>query len=210
MTFGERLRTELKSQDVSIRAFHFKLHEQKVRGSSYSSVRSYIDDTAKPPLEFIRAAAEFLNVREAYLESGEPPRTDAEAQVRAIGDASSPYQAIHEEGMITAFATQGVGNNLFFYIVERLVAAAPGEGPAPNRDDFRLLSRGLQAWIQAPWRTMRRGRPASLEASADYHLAMMTALLRAVPRRGQGRTIRDVIKDMGGLLPDGAESGKEN
>jgi transcriptional regulator with XRE-family HTH domain len=82
-TFGKRLRAEI-GRWGSIRKFSERLTDAGLsgRGASRAMVHKYLKDEGTPSLEFIRAAAVLLNVREEYLETGERPRTEAEKHAR--------------------------------------------------------------------------------------------------------------------------------
>lgn len=77
---GMRLREAVERQG-SIRSFQSKMKEHGVRGSSYQMVHSYLAGDREPSLEFVRAAAVLLDVRETWLLTGSGPMTSLEDSV---------------------------------------------------------------------------------------------------------------------------------
>ncbi len=68
-TINERLNIALEHSGRSIRSLHLELHALGIKGSSYSTVYSYMKNT-KPSLEFIEAAAKALGVHLEWLRYG--------------------------------------------------------------------------------------------------------------------------------------------
>lgn len=73
---GERMLEAIEARGMSIRSFHLALHAKKIRGSSYASVHNYLKGRREPPFEFVSAAAEVLEIRLAWLASGEGAMTE--------------------------------------------------------------------------------------------------------------------------------------
>lgn len=96
-----RLRRALELRDRSMRSLHLELQADKVRGSSYASVHGYLNGRAYPPLEFLLAAAEALEVDPGWLVQavGHPTATYA-AGDEAAGDAgeAAAWTAVQELG----------------------------------------------------------------------------------------------------------------
>lgn len=96
-----RLKRALALQDRSIRSLHLQLHADRVRGSSYASVHGYLNGRADPPLEFLLATAEALDVNPAWLIQaiGQPTRAHA-AGDEATADAgeAAAWTAVQELG----------------------------------------------------------------------------------------------------------------
>ena len=94
-----RLERALGLRDRSMRSLHLELHEEGVRGSSYASIHGYVNGRAVPPLEFLLATAEALQVNAAWLVqgSGQPTRTNAAGE-EAAGDAgeAAAWTAVQE------------------------------------------------------------------------------------------------------------------
>ncbi len=87
----------------------------EVRGTSYSSVRSYERGEATPPMEFVQAAARLLGVTESWLRTGKGPQTVGEAEV---------------EGHRERQAKQAVSDSLWQLTIEVLDAYTQAPGPA--------------------------------------------------------------------------------
>lgn len=96
-----RLKRALSLTDRSIRSLHLELHADQVRGSSYASVHGYVSGRADPPLEFLLAAADALDVNPAWLVQGvgQPTRMEA-AGGEATADAgeAAAWTAVQELG----------------------------------------------------------------------------------------------------------------
>lgn len=96
-----RLKRGLELRGRSMRSLHLELHQGGVRGSSYASVHGYLNGRARPPLEFLLAAAEALDVSPAWLvgASGQPTTTHAAGE-EAISDAGEAvaWTALQELG----------------------------------------------------------------------------------------------------------------
>jgi transcriptional regulator with XRE-family HTH domain len=78
---ADRLRQALELSGTSVRQLSLELQkrsELKGRGTARSMIHRYLSGSARPPLEFLNAAAHALRVRDAWLVSGEEPRTDVE------------------------------------------------------------------------------------------------------------------------------------
>lgn len=74
MTYGHRLRNEIKRAGMTIRDFQQQMQEQGVRGGSHASVHAYLKDRRLPTLKFNRVASYLLGVRESWLLYGEGER----------------------------------------------------------------------------------------------------------------------------------------
>ena len=82
-TLGRRLHTEINGwEDGTILRFQERMAETGIRGTSYTTVLSYLANRTTPSVAFLREAARLFGVREAYLKDGELPRTQAEADAR--------------------------------------------------------------------------------------------------------------------------------
>ena len=83
MTIGDRLKWRLEKEDWSTRHFQGLVKseaEEGARGVSYASVYEYVEGKMEPPISFLRAAANVLHVRTAWLAFGEEPMTEQERQ----------------------------------------------------------------------------------------------------------------------------------
>ena len=92
MTLGQRLRDAVTNHaGISVREFHRRMAEREVPGSSYPNIHRYLADKAEPSLEFLRKAAELLEVTYEWLAVGVPPKTEAERSFRVALDAEPGY-----------------------------------------------------------------------------------------------------------------------
>ena len=93
-TLGKRLRWAMNRSDF--RAGHqqrglrlFQRRMPKMRGTTISSIQTYLADTVEPLPAFLRAAANVLGVREAWLMTGDGlPTADEDATTMDQGFAS--------------------------------------------------------------------------------------------------------------------------
>ncbi len=86
MSIADRLEGALAKRGKSRHWLHKQLHEVNppVRGSAYSSVRSYCRGERNPPLEFLMAAADTLKVRLEWLREEEGAPTEWDARLRLL------------------------------------------------------------------------------------------------------------------------------
>ncbi len=85
-------------RDMSIRAFQGEMKRRDVPGASYPTIHRYLKDETSPTLDFLHSAAEVLDVRAAWLATGEgtpTERIDAKRILRhlAAGFSSSGGEA---------------------------------------------------------------------------------------------------------------------
>lgn len=71
MSLGARLKKAIEDAGLTIREFHRQMEARGVSGSSYPNIHRYLADRGEPTLAFLRGAAEFLDVRLAWLVTGE-------------------------------------------------------------------------------------------------------------------------------------------
>lgn len=83
---GERLEEARVLRNWSINLLHKTLDARGVRGSSYGSVRNYLSGKSEPPLEFLLAAAEALQVNANYLAYGKEHLTKARAKAAQVAE----------------------------------------------------------------------------------------------------------------------------
>jgi hypothetical protein len=82
-SIGERLKRALNLRDRSVRAFQKAMEERHAMGSSAPAIYRYLRGEATPTLQFIEAAASWLEVRREWLAFGEGEITeDLEARAR--------------------------------------------------------------------------------------------------------------------------------
>lgn len=70
---------------MSIRQLHERLGGESGPWKGYASVHRFVTGEARPPLDFLKASAEILNVPAGFLAFGEDPRPLAEREVEREG-----------------------------------------------------------------------------------------------------------------------------
>ena len=83
---GRRLKRALDNLEKTQNWLSVRLRDHGIRGSGYASVRTYVRGEVRPGLEFIRAAADALGVREAWLERGEGDMTSSAEELGRFKD----------------------------------------------------------------------------------------------------------------------------
>jgi transcriptional regulator with XRE-family HTH domain len=88
MSIGTRLREAIEMREWSIRKFQRVMqaeHGDRVQGTSYPAIHRYLADETAPSLEFLKVAADLLQVSAGWLITGEgvPYRTH---EIQALGD----------------------------------------------------------------------------------------------------------------------------
>lgn len=209
-----RLQRSLSLRDRSIRSLHLELHEEGVRGSSYASVHGYLHGRAVPPLEFLLAAADALDVEPAWLVQGvgQPTRTEG-AGSEAVADAAegAAWMAVQERGQDADWAElrQQVKQALqeefiFFGDLPPLAAAAVWR----TWERLAAAEAHRQEWIRGEPRAPVDGVPPGLAVARDIGLCLMAPLsvLDVRPselRRWQIESyVLGLCTALGSLVPD--------
>jgi transcriptional regulator with XRE-family HTH domain len=102
LTPGGRLKKAVEAwPNGGVRTFMRALQamDPRPRGSSYAMIHRYMSGEHEPGLDFIKAAAEVLNVRETWLATGDGAMTVAEQQVEEslrTGGATFETQALKD------------------------------------------------------------------------------------------------------------------
>lgn len=210
MPVPDRLRKAIEGwRTGSIREFQREIDPicktRRVRGSSYSMVHSYLRGDPVPPVAFLEIAAEVLGVRAAWLLSGE----------------GKPYSETGGEGLTTItmllmdmspdmYATGGPTlAAAFLEAFDRLKETCPDlVGVSFTRSDMQgrqeetaRLQELLKELIFEPLRLIRYlEQPGEWDYRQliDYSLAMIHALMLAMPERGQGKPLAELIQQMEG------------
>ena len=174
-SIADRLRIGLRESRRSIRWLTQMVRERDVRGSSHSSVQSYVSGSANtdPPIEFLRAAAELLGVREAWLISGEGLATEEQEKIRLANLFDPKLQ-------VTTVGIPRDVQSLYVDLIDALTLAVDGPVPMTLQP---LMSQQLVHLIHAP--LGRCGLPAHGDmtdaALRSYIAAAITALAGIVP-----------------------------
>jgi transcriptional regulator with XRE-family HTH domain len=198
-----------------MRSLHLELHAEKVRGSSYASVHGYMNGRADPPLEFLLAAAEALDVNPAWLVQavGQPTRTHAAGdEATADSGEAAAWMAVQELGQEADWAElrqrvkQALQEEFIFFADLPPLAAA-----AVWRTWERLAAdEAHQAeWIRGSHRSERNdSTERSLAVARDIGLCLMApfSVLDVRPadlRRWQIESyVLGVCSALASLVPD--------
>ena len=97
MSVGNRLREALKMRDMSIRAFQAEMKQRDVSGASYPTIHRYLKDETSPTLNFLHSAAAVLDVRAAWLATGEGTATDRIDAERVIRQLAARHFGLPEK-----------------------------------------------------------------------------------------------------------------
>jgi len=205
MTFGKLVRRELEKREMSVRDFQKWLHKEKVKGSAYSSVWSFLKHDKKPPLEFVRAAAEVLEVPERWLETGEGPRTERKAKISEAVDPEADkfgraWRALGKtEGRLPfrPATMDTLEREAWRDLAIRLLDAGPERQFEDYDEEGMVEALEPLAWLLwFPIMALRPGAPPT--DREHYFLAMYQALSLAMPEAGEGnkdismRVLRDI------------------
>ena len=219
---GPRLLEELKEQGISVRDFHGRISKSGVRGSAYSSVWNYLQGRVEPASEFLREAGKILGLREAYLARGDLPKTLKEERTKALQEREErlkergPGALLVEEAL--ASVDWGVGPRALFHDAWRRYVAGVDGGDLP---DEVLLQMGavLLLFVDLPSKVWGFRHDMSPPQSDDFRVAMLHALMLAMPAAGEGDHLkeRDVrwprvweIEKFADQAGDGTEKEEEN
>ena len=209
-----RLKRALGLRDRSMRSLHLELHADKIRGSSYASVHGYLNGRADPPLEFLLATAEALDVNPAWLVQavGQPTLTHA-AGGEATADAgeAAAWTAVQELGQEADWAElrqrvkQALQEEFIFFADLPPLAAA-----AVWRTWERLTADEAhrEEWIRGAHASGRDSTDRSLAVARDIGLCLMApfSVLDVRPadlRRWQIESyVLGVCSALASLVPD--------
>jgi transcriptional regulator with XRE-family HTH domain len=161
-----------------------KLEVGGVPGANYPSISGYMKNEVDPPLAFIKAASETLNVREAWLAFGEGAPTKEEEAARRVRqekeDTSSPYARILAAiPDLERFEDFDPSVTLAFveYVI-RLMETLGDLGADVDDEPWEELA--VAAWesMIAPIRRWKKHTKMPIEPRgfADYSKAMLNAL----------------------------------
>lgn len=136
---GPRLHEELKDRGISVRSFQRTLAATGIRGSSYSSLWSYLGGNVEPPLEVVREAAELLGLAEPWLATGAGPRTLEEIGADAKGGpgAGDDFSRRLSEEIAKFFpdlGEAGLRADMLGWVWSRLSAGTFVSDPETGRD----------------------------------------------------------------------------
>ena len=177
-TLGKRLRVAVKRWG-SIRRFQRAMAEAEARGHSNQMIYDYLMDRRGPSLEFIKEAAKILDIREAWLVSGEGPMTDLEATV--AGGISAPRDRLGREGFdffeaeARRFGVTEAVNSLFADTVLQLLATATQQEDI-DQEMVSAVAGDLHWMLNLPRHLWGFGSGSDARTMNDFYLASLLAL----------------------------------
>ena len=130
---------------------------EEVPGSSYPVIHRYLKGTATPPVEFLEAASDILNVRSAWLAFGEGPRDEEEARL-----ASQSFRVEEQRVAISP--------------VQQAADVLGHQGRQPNERQYAAVDRfHAKLWDadfpESPWGDDEGNRIAILVAAFEFLVA---------------------------------------
>lgn len=202
---AQRFKQALQDSRKSIRWLHRTLKNDGVRGASYASVHSYLKARTEPPLDFLTAAAKALGVRPEWLIAGEGAPTRAALNIESWVD---PWEEI---GTRRGLLTRRIREQLLVWVpmferlprtvrhlfVEAVIRFVEASSTPEKMTDVQIaqLAGDLWLFVERPlkaWGFRHELDPGherfnlNERAFADYAVAMLHALMLAIPgpRRG--------------------------
>lgn len=178
-TIASRLRAAIERWG-SIRRFADAM--PKVRGATYGMIHRYLKGETDPPLEFLEAAAGVLGVRVEWLAHGKEPMTAREERVSEL-ERDRVGADLLENAAIARGFTPGT-RALLFDAWRRLAAGVPQQD-IPERD-LIVMAAQLLALLDLPTQLWGFKHEMPERELNDYAVAMLSALMRAMPESGAG------------------------
>ena len=191
-----RLRKKIAQLFASTRKFQQAVEAAApaATGVSYASVYAYVEGKSKapPPLPFLIAAANVLNVRPAWLAFGDGEEGLAQGPVR---DA---IRAVVQEGSeFLSTSTGGVSGELTVQLIRRLIDAQPVDSPGLSADDIATVTRAIQVNLTVTQMALSKGGVTGPGTrSGQFLLLSLTAMLGLVPEARMGRPLREVLEKL--------------
>ncbi len=175
----------------SFREYHLALNERSAGDDvHYNSAREYhVDRTV--PVTYVRKVHEAFGASIDWIVSGEGEMWISEAsnEPRRELDFESHLERTAPE---FSFASDVFASSLFRDVARRLFDACPDAREIGDADRARIFGI-LSDLILDPMR--RFGADPSPELSRAYQVAMLSAVLHAIPERGRGRTAQALLAD---------------
>lgn len=187
---GARLAGLLKRRGISVSAFQEALHKKSVPGSGYSTVFGYLKGRVEPAPEFVRAAAAQLGIRYEWLTTGDGEETEAEQTVtkkEAIADPFGDYGIL---GDLVLMGWSSGARALFHDAWRRYVAGVRTDKEIPQVT-VTVLGLMILKLVLLPSELWGFKHRLSEREEADFHIAMLRALMLAMPEAGRGDTLEE-------------------
>jgi len=200
---GDRLRDAIKWRGWSIRRFQRELErvckKREIRGCSYPTIHRYLKNENEPSVEFLRSAARLLQVREEWLITG-------------IGERTTPEEIVTYQPTVSVTLLEHATRKLrmagpvvepvLLELLRRLLASCPDVSESDPGYVARLGG-SIQELVLEPLRRFdphfAKGKDRTGEQHVDYLLAMLHALMFAVPGRREGQPFEKLQAALRGL-----------
>jgi len=194
MSVGNRLREALQLRGRSVRWLHLNLKDRVKGARSYSSVHSYVKNDSRPGSDFLRAAAEALDVRRDWLIYGEgkpiDPRAEQAKRTGLYSDSPAEAHEMHVGALRHVVPVLAdvplVVQTAFLETLERYVLGFASHGRPVRQAVYEHCARELWAFVDLPHNV--RGFRAGMQSDeyVNYAVAMLHALSLAMPDPGRG------------------------
>jgi len=153
-------------------------------GASYRALLTYLSGQSEPTLEWLRLAAEVLDVRLGWLLLGEKP----------VRPGAVPAGVVRTHAPVVQHLTGEQGERLMELLVGRLADAQPAGTDPATAEDLGLFADALFRNVFFTWGAVTGGgEKADFER---FFFAWVAAMLAAVPRPGEGQRLQDVARKL--------------
>lgn len=170
------------------------LSNYEARGDSPEELRR----ASEPRASFLAALGQaFPDLNVGWLVTGEGVPT------RALEDVSSDHPETADLLLERAGAIARTGGpkvwGVFLEALRRIQYSAPGDPYDLDPETVADLGGALEGLIMVPLARLRAPETVpSYRDYVDYYLSMLTAVMRATPPRGEGRSIEETISRLRG------------
>lgn len=167
-------------------------------GASLTSIQAYLNGTVEPSRRFIREAAAVLGVRAAWLDYGELPITEEEL---SSTDTDAAPAAGHPmlDAAAAHYGLDATTRTLLGAATRRYAAGCREQSTDPHFEE--RLGLELLTLLDLPRELWGFNHHMSKRQLNDYAVAMLNALMMAMPDAGNG----DLLEERGTLYGSGYE-----
>jgi len=171
------------------------LKERGERGGSYTMIHRYLKKgDPQPPTGFLLVAAELLGVRTEWLLAGKGQMTEAEEQVATLPRSELGFKM---PGPVAALATRGGMHviTLWMAVARQLIVASKRTRGDVTPEEMEAIGAAISEFVIAPLDRLYPEPVTDLQGHEEYLVAALHALNLAIPSRGQGRPLDDMVAD---------------
>ena len=193
MIIGERLKQKVEEMGKTRQWLSDELQKlpnaDEIEGTSYASIHSYWRGDVEPPLSFLLAAADLLDVSAGWLILGDRPADRSTTLVPgtmtgSLDDLSqfdpvtrAAYAAIPELERLSPAVT-----SMFLEALTRL--AGSGKGFRQTPQGLRALAKDLWSMVRFPLGKLGFRKTIQGRAETDYAVAMLQTLMLVMEAEG--------------------------